>query len=126
MSDINIKGTLNTPTISFNEKSAHFVIEGRSTIENPAAFYKPLITRIKDYSNAPVSKIEIDFKLEYFNTTSSLVILDVLENLHSLHTPTNQVVINWHYDEVDEDLREIGEDYSEILKFPFNLVAIPN
>lgn len=126
MSDINIKGTIKTPSISFNEAEKHLVIEGRSTLENPARFYKPLISKIKDYNNLPSGKMEIDFKLEYFNTTSSLVILDVLKQLQSLDAPDNEVVINWHYDEEDEDLLEIGEDYSAMLNFPFNLVVNQN
>ena len=73
-----------------------------------------------------MEKFEIDFKLEYFNTTSSIVILDVLKHLQSMDTPENKVIINWHYDEEDEDLLEIGEDYSTMLNFPFNLVVNPN
>tara|TARA_B100000809_G_scaffold172348_1_gene169628 strand:- start:4029 stop:4409 length:381 start_codon:yes stop_codon:yes gene_type:complete len=126
MSDINIKGTFNTPSILFNKKENHLIIEGRSTLENPVIFYKPLISKIKDGIKFPDGKMEIDFKLEYFNTTSSLVILDVLKQLHSLDSPGNEVIINWYYDEEDEDLLEIGEDYSMILNFPFNLVVNQN
>jgi len=126
MNDINIKGTVKTPAISFDEKESHLVIEGRSTLENPARFYKPLISRLKDFNNTSIERLEIDFKLEYFNTTSSLVILDILKHLQSLDSPENEVVINWYYDEEDEDLLEIGEDYSTMLNFPFNLVVNQN
>ena len=102
------------------------IIEGRSTTENPVLFYKPLISKLKDFNNGSIERLEIDFKLEYFNTTSSLVILDVLKHLQSLNAPDNEVVINWYYDEEDEDLLEIGQDYSTMLNFPFNLVVNPN
>jgi hypothetical protein len=126
MSDINIKGTVKTPAISFCEADKRLIIEGRSTLENPARFYKPLISKLKDFNNERIAKLEIDFKLEYFNTTSSLVILDVLKHLQSLDAPDSEVVINWYYDEEDEDLLEIGQDYSTMLNFPFNLVVNPN
>jgi len=126
MNDINIKGTVKTPAISFDETEKRLIIEGRSTLENPARFYKPLISKLKDFNNTSIERLEIDFKLEYFNTTSSLVILDVLKHLQSLDTPENEVVINWYYDEEDEDLLEIGEDYSTMLNFPFNLVVNQN
>tara|TARA_B100000809_G_scaffold13391_2_gene12233 strand:+ start:3123 stop:3503 length:381 start_codon:yes stop_codon:yes gene_type:complete len=126
MNDINIKGTVKTPAISFCETEKRLVIEGRSTLENPARFYKPLISKLKDFNNGSIERLEIDFKLEYFNTTSSLVILDVLKHLQSLNAPDNEVVINWYYDEEDEDLLEIGQDYSTMLNFPFNLVVNPN
>ncbi|MFB0926001.1 MAG: DUF1987 domain-containing protein [Vicingaceae bacterium] len=126
MSDINIKGTLNTPSILFNKTENRWIIEGRSTLENPVIFYNPLISMINDGIKFPKGKMEIDFKLEYFNTTSSLVILNVLKQLHSLDAPGNEVIINWYYDEEDEDLLEIGQDYSAMLNFPFNLVCNQN
>ena len=123
MSDINIKGTLKTPTILFKKSTNYLLIEGRSTLENPNKFYKPLISNLKDSMKSVSGTMEIDFKLEYFNTTSSLAILDVLKHLLSLNTAKNKVVINWHYDEEDEDILEIGKDYSTIVNFPFNLVS---
>ncbi len=123
MSDIDIKGTLNTPTILFKEANNYLLIEGRSTIEDPIIFYKPLISKLKNVIKSSSGKMEIDFKLEYFNTTSSLAILDVLRHLQSLNTVTNEVVINWHHNADDDDILEIGEDYSTILKFPFNIIS---
>lgn len=93
MSDINIKGTVKTLSISFFEEENRLIMEGRSTLENPARFYKPLISKLKDFNNDSIEKLEIDFKLEYFNTTSSLVILDVLKHLQSLDSPENEVVL---------------------------------
>jgi len=126
MGDINIKPTRKTPSILFNESEKRLIIEGRSILENPARFYKPLIAKLKDCYNRPIGKLEIDFKLEYFNTTSSIVILQVLKHIYSLHNSNSEIIINWYYDEDDEDLLEVGQDYSELLNFPFNLVSIPN
>ncbi|MBL4670229.1 MAG: DUF1987 domain-containing protein [Flavobacteriales bacterium] len=125
MSDIDIEGTLKTPTISFDEINNYLLIEGRSTLENPAKFYKPLISKLEKLEKSSSREMKIDFKLEYFNTTSSIAILDVLKRLQSLNKD-KEIVINWSYDEGDEDILEIGEDYSSILKFPFNLVINPN
>lgn len=126
MTDIYIKGTTETPMISFDEKNKYLLIEGRSISENPSEFYKPLIIKLKDYIKLPLGKMEIDFKLEYFNTTSSLVILDVLKHLQTLNTEKNEIVINWYYDKGDDDILEIGEDYSTILNHPFNLIVNSN
>ncbi|NQX97278.1 MAG: DUF1987 domain-containing protein, partial [Flavobacteriales bacterium] len=112
-------------TISFDEINNYLLIEGRSTLENPAKFYKPLISKLEKLEKSSSREMKIDFKLEYFNTTSSIAILDVLKRLQSLNKD-KEVVINWFYDEGDEDILEIGEDYSSILKFPFNLVINPN
>jgi len=126
MSDIDIKATLDTPAISFNKSDKYLLIEGRSILENPIEFYKPLMSELKSCVKSDSGKMEIDFKLEYFNTTSSLAILDMLKLLRNLNTDKNEVVINWYYDEGDDDVLEIGEDFSTIIKFPFNLIANSN
>ena len=123
MSDINIKGSFNSPTILFNETEKRLIIEGRSTLEKPAIYYKPVIAKLDDLINVQFDKLEVDFRIEYFNTTSSLVILDVLKHLQVLDTPGNKVIINWYYDQGDDDLLEIGKDYSTMLDFPFNLMV---
>jgi hypothetical protein len=34
------------------------------------------------------------------------------------------VVINWYYEEDDEDMLEAGEDYESIIKVPFKMIQI--
>ena len=123
MDDIDIKSTLKTPAILFNESEKRLIIEGRSILENPAKFYSPLITKLKHYHTHPIGKLEVDFKLEFFNTTSSIVILKVLKHLFLLQASNTEIIINWYYDEHDSDLLEVGRDYSELLNFPFNFIA---
>ncbi len=55
------------------------------------------------------------FKLEYFNTASSKLILDVLSNLEDIEGMT----IVWYYHEDDEDMQEAGEEFSELVELPF-------
>ena len=64
-------------------------------------------------------------QLEYFNTSSSKCILDVFKKLENLHNKSvAEVVINWYYEEDDEDMLEAGEDYQSILKLPFKMVEV--
>jgi len=126
MNNIDIKGTLETPTISLDVSNGNLLIEGRSIIEDPNPFYEPLINELTKLNKAPLSKFEIDFKLEYFNTSSSKSILHVLKLLQSTNSTNKEIIINWHYDEGDDDILEIGEDFSHIINFPFNLKVIPN
>jgi len=126
MRELNIKGTPDSPTVSFDEINNYLLIEGRSILEDPAKFYKPLISKLEDFEKSNSRKMEIDFKLEYFNTASSRYILDILKRLRAIDTPNNEVTINWFYDEVDEDILEIGQDFGSIIKFPINLMINPN
>jgi outer membrane translocation and assembly module TamA len=124
MDDMIIKGTSETPTIEFNPSKGNLLIEGRSIPENSIDFFAPLMDALEGY-NTPPSSFIIDFKLEYFNTSSSKCILDVLRKLQSSQSEETAVTINWHYDEDDDEILEIGQDYSHIIEIPFNFKMIP-
>ena len=42
--------------------------------------------------------------------------------LEELHESGNEVLIEWHYEEDDEDMQEAGEEYSEIVEVPFSFI----
>jgi hypothetical protein len=126
MDDIVIKGTSETPTIEFNSKEGYLLIKGRSIPENSIEFYDPLLKVLERYNDRPSPFTKVDFQLEYFNTSSSKCILDILKQLQNIHLGNAEVAINWYYEEDDDEILEIGEDYSNIINVPFNLKMIPS
>ncbi|MBL4625712.1 MAG: DUF1987 domain-containing protein, partial [Flavobacteriales bacterium] len=71
------------------------------------------------------SETSVIIQLEYFNTSSSKCILDVFKKLEAIHNSGNSsILINWHYEEDDEDMLEAGEDYQAIINVPFKMVEI--
>ncbi|MGP1362589.1 MAG: SiaC family regulatory phosphoprotein, partial [Bacteroides sp.] len=65
----------------------------------------------------------VEMRLEYFNTSSSKCILDIFKRLGLIHElPGKKVEIKWYYYADDEDMYESGNDYSSIVKVPFELV----
>ena len=124
MDSIKIEGTRKTPEINFDAEQGKVLIEGRSIPENSIEFYKPLVDWLEEYGNEPKEKTEVNIKLEYFNTSSSKCILDVFKKLETIHKNNKDVVINWYYEEDDEDMLEAGEDYQSILKIPFKMIEM--
>jgi hypothetical protein len=124
MEPILIEGTKKTPDISFNAETGILEIEGRSIPENSIEFYKPMVDWLDEYAKSPTDKTVVNIKLEYFNTSSSKCILDVFKKLEDIYKAKKDVVINWHYEEDDEDMLEAGEDYQSILKIPFKMIEI--
>jgi hypothetical protein len=61
--------------------------------------------------------------LEYFNTSSSKCLIDIFRKLESLYLQEQDVVIFWYYEEEDEDMKESGEDFKDILKVPIEMVS---
>lgn len=69
-----------------------------------------------------VDKIDVRVKMEYFNTSSSKCIYDLLKDVKSLKNKGKKVSVRWYYDEDDEDMLEAGEDYSDLLDLPFMFI----
>jgi len=121
---VNIEGTPKTPTISLNSEAGTIEIKGRSIPENSIEFYKPIVDWLDEYAKVPQEKTVVSIQLEYFNTSSSKCILDVFKKLETIKKGKNDVVINWYYEEDDEDMLEAGEDYESIIKIPFKMIEI--
>ena len=124
MEKISIEGTPETPTINFDVAKGFLEIKGRSIPENSIEFYKPLVDWLEKYAANPQSATNVNIQLEYFNTSSSKCILDVFKKLEAINKGGSAVVINWHYEEDDEDMLEAGEDYQAIINVPFKMVQV--
>jgi len=124
MEILSIEGAAKTPTVNLNPETGTIEIKGRSIPENSIEFYKPVVDWLEEYGNNPKEKTNVNIQLEYFNTSSSKCILDVLKKLESIAKAGNDMVINWYYEEDDEDMLEAGEDYQSIIKIPFKMIEI--
>ncbi len=124
MEVINIKGTEDTPNVILDKENGKFEISGRSLPEDVNMFFEPIMDWIDDYCEDPLDKTMFDFKLEYFNTASSKVILDILLKLEELAENEKEVTVRWHYHEDEEDMLEAGEEYADIVEIPFKYVVL--
>lgn len=116
MEILNLEGTEDTPKIILDKTHGIFEISGRSLPEDSAEFYKPVLEWILKYSKEANPSSDFDFKLEYFNTASSKLILDVLYGLEDI----KGMKINWYFHEDDEDMEEAGQEFSELVEIPFD------
>ena len=123
METIKIQGTEDTPKIILDAENEIMEISGRSLPEDVSSFYEPVINWLNEYAEKPNKKTILNFKLTYFNTASSKLLLDILMKLEEMHEKGYDVLISWHYPEDDEDMEEAGEEYADIVDVPFEQVA---
>ncbi len=119
MEVINIKGTDDTPSVTMDKDNGVFLIQGRSLPEDVTLFYQPILDWIAEYGNQTNDHTDMTFKLEYFNTASSKVLLDVLLKFEEIKNNGSDVTIKWCYREDEEDIKEAGEEYEDIVEVPF-------
>jgi hypothetical protein len=123
MEAIKIKGTEDTPNVVLDAAENVLEISGRSLPEDVSSFYGPILNWLADYMKAPNAKTVFNFKLVYFNTASSKLILDILMKLEDLHKKGNEVLIKWYFPEDDEDMQEAGNEYADIVEVPFEQIS---
>ena len=122
MNPIIISATEDTPGIRLDAASGIFEISGRSLPEDVVKFYKPILDWLDEYAQSPSESTVFNFKLQYFNTASSKIILDVLMKLEGMHDAGKKISIKWHYPSDDEDMMEAGEEYADIVSVPIEMV----
>ena len=118
-----IAATDETPGVILEASKNEFEFSGRSLPEDVTSFYNPILDWFDRYSLEPNPKTDVTFKLDYFNTASSKLVLDILMKLEEVMEDGHTVNVNWFYREDDEDMQEAGEEYSDIVEIPFNLAA---
>jgi len=121
MENLTIEPSVKTPKVDFQTASGILEVEGRSIPENSTEFYRQIFEWLDAYIESPSGNTVFNFKLEYFNTSSSKCILDVLRKLEKIHKNGKSVVVKWFYEEDDEDMMEAGENYQRIVSVPIEL-----
>jgi hypothetical protein len=123
MEKLHLPATDETPEVILDAEDKQFEFSGRSLPEDVVSFYTPVLEWLDEFENNPVEDAEFVFKLEYFNTASSKLILDILLKIDDIFDEGVPLKVKWYYMELDLDLQEAGEEYSELIEVPFELVA---
>ncbi len=124
METLSIQGTEDTPTIFFDAAKNVLTISGRSIPEDVRGFYQPLFQWLEQMRTAKTVALALEVKLEYFNTASSKILLDVFMNLEDYFETTGATIkITWFAEDGDDDMAEAGEEYKDLVSVPFDIVV---
>jgi hypothetical protein len=122
---LQIEPTVKTPKINFDPEKGVLLMSGRSMPENVLDLFEPILDWVEEYCKYPADTTTLIVKLEYFNTSSAKCILELLRFLEKARMSNNNILVKWFYETDDEDMLETGEDFSEIVRVPFELVPMP-
>lgn len=131
MKPLKINGTNVSPSVIFDPEVRVLEISGYSRPENVRDFYFPLIQWLDEFNSFLTSNkasgvepepISFKFKLIYFNSSSAKFIYDIVIMLNGLQKDGIPLKIFWYYDEDDDELREAGEELSDMANVPFQYI----
>lgn len=123
MKELHFSPTRTSPEIILNPDGI-IKIKGRSIHENVAEFFSDVEKWITEYVESPAGVTYLDINLEYFNSASAKVFIHLLELITHVQTKNKKFIINWYYENGDDDILERGEYFSAILDVPFNYIKI--
>jgi hypothetical protein len=112
------------PEVELDAAKNIFKVAGRSMPEDAIRFYNPILAWFTLYSEEPNPITAFAIQLEYFNTSSSKPLMEILTLLETLCATGSEVQIDWYYDEDDEDMLDAGLELAEIIKIPFKFHKI--
>ncbi len=125
MSTYSTQETEKTPAIHFDGVNGRLELRGKSVPEDSFKFFQPMHDWLDQYIESPAAETELNVALEYFNTSSAKVLLEVFKKMNRLHqSGKTKLTINWVYEDDDDDMLEAGQDYQSIVDIPMNFVAI--
>jgi hypothetical protein len=124
MGKLIIEESILTPAISFDNETGILDITGTSTPEDSFTYYKPIFNWLDLYSGAPAKITKLNFKLDYFNTSSSKCVVNILKKVEKIFHEGHEVEISWYYHPDDKDMVDVGNDFQSILRVPFIMKRI--
>lgn len=119
MEKLELKATAKTPYILLDNDTGRMIIQGRSIPDNAEEFWQPILQWFYAYSSDPKDSTLFIFDMEYFNISSSKPILFLLHKMNDMMEEGNKVQIEWRYPKDDDEMLETGNDYSCMVKIPF-------
>jgi hypothetical protein len=123
MNSLVLPATKNTPHVCLDASSGVFELRGRSTPENPSEYYAQINRWVDTYLQQPSDSTIVRLFFEYFNTSSSKCLLELMKRLTALQQGGKKISFQWIYEHEDDDMREAGADFKDILKAPFEIIA---
>lgn len=122
MKNLVINSTNKTPKIDFNAEVGIIEIKGVSIAEDANKFYSPLIDWAERYvKTTDLFLTTIKIKIIYFNTSTSNYLINFLKTFKKLE---DKVSIEWYYETEDDDMKETGTHFENILEMKFHYIEV--
>lgn len=115
MQDLVMEKTKSTPYIHFQAGTGYLQITGESYPENVAKFYAPVMDWLRDYLEQAAAETTVEFRVTYFNSSSSKVFMTFFDLLEQGVINGNSIAVKWVCDQDNDIAIECGEEFKEEL-----------
>ena len=127
MDAVKMAASERSPEVDFDFDANSYALRGESYPEDVNEFYGPLIEKLEAHLRAQ-SGTEIGFTFEfiYFNSSTAKIVMGLFERLEEVAEAGNTVSVTWIFEEDDDTMEELGEEFGEDLEAAkFELKEVP-
>ena len=119
---IEVEGTDRTPHTVLNQPKGEIIFRGHSLPEDTGAFYNPIKEWMKNYIDNAPETTHLSFDLEYFNSSSFKLLLEIINVISRLKIKEKELKTTWYYKEGDDDMFESGKQLEDLLDIKFEYI----
>ncbi|ODR95036.1 hypothetical protein AUC70_04630 [Methyloceanibacter stevinii] len=114
---LNIEQTSRTPAVVFDYPNNHLKLSGESYPEDATEFYRPVFNALDEYlGSLGEGRCRFDFELIYLNSSSAKAVMMLMDKLEDAAKNGADVDVYWFYDNDDDTMQELGEEFGEELE----------
>ncbi|MFA6040210.1 MAG: DUF1987 domain-containing protein [Methylophilus sp.] len=114
MENLYIKATNDSCEVDFRYSENQLTISGEAFPEDANRFFYPIFMWLVEYLKTPIADpVNFNFKLTYFNSASTKMLFNIFQLLNNYSANHQLVILNWYYDEDDDNIKDFGDDVAE-------------
>jgi hypothetical protein len=121
--EVHILPTGSTPEFHFSCEGI-LKFKGRGLYKSKEELNEKVIEWITEYLKQPAEITYVELSFEYLNSYSTIVLVSILKRLAEVILESKKLIIQWLYEEDDEDMFERGEYISQTFNIPFTFVPV--
>jgi hypothetical protein len=118
-----IKNRSDSPYVLLDSNEGFGEITGKSFPPDVTEFYTPLIEWFEFFKLEIRQEFELNIKLDYINTASLKVLMDLMYKIEEVVNEGKKFVIKWYYPDDDSEMREIGEEFDRLIDVEFEYIS---
>jgi len=119
---MHIEGTKDTPDIFIDEQALLVKIQGSSFSERAVSLYYMVMDWLKGREVAPTQVLVVHFDFNYINSSTKKMVFAMLNLINIMTQEGKRVKIKWEYEDYDEDMFALGEDFAGMVSTPFEFI----
>lgn len=110
------KATDTLPAVIMDSGTKSALIKGVSLCEDVQVCHEMALEIKHNIEKTPYTDLNI--QLSVFNTKAAKFLLEIFKTIKKARP---SLMVHWLYDQKDEEMKEMGMDYSELLEMEFDI-----